>query len=258
MFFPMVGPKAMLVVWERRPSASISVAPVAGSIWQLRTFLDDGYEHVGADRNPDLRLHSVLAGSKERFNVQVLLDPLDEQLDLPALTVQVGDQLRPQCNVVCQRRDALARVVLVFASMRGNAARKRVQRPVRHQPRKHDLALMQGGRLRTTAKDQESEVRRSNRHRTKASISVNKSLTYAGSLEIGSLGQFDVGIYMDCHRRRHRRSVPARPGIPAAWAEIPASPARPVGRFVQRNRRIGFSLSWRQGNKRIVNMNMLG
>ena len=32
MFLPMLGPKAMLEVSERRPGASTNVAPVAGSI----------------------------------------------------------------------------------------------------------------------------------------------------------------------------------------------------------------------------------
>src|SRR5580700_6222899 len=36
----------------------------------------------------NLRLHRVLGAAKERFDPKVLLDPLEEQLDLPALLVQ--------------------------------------------------------------------------------------------------------------------------------------------------------------------------
>jgi len=44
----------------------------------MQPFLDDGHQHIDADRNPDLRLHGILAGAVERFDSQVLLDPLEE------------------------------------------------------------------------------------------------------------------------------------------------------------------------------------
>ena len=43
---------------------------------QLRALLDDGDQHVGRHRDPDLRLDRVLAGAEERLDAQVLLDPL--------------------------------------------------------------------------------------------------------------------------------------------------------------------------------------
>ena len=46
----------------------------------MQTFLDDGNQHVRADRNPDLRLHGVLGRAVKMFDAQVLLDPLEEQL----------------------------------------------------------------------------------------------------------------------------------------------------------------------------------
>ena len=52
---------------------------------QMQAFLDDGNQHVSADRNPDLRLHCVLAGAQECLDPQMVLDPFEEQLDLPAL-----------------------------------------------------------------------------------------------------------------------------------------------------------------------------
>jgi hypothetical protein len=45
---------------------------------------------------------------KKRLDPQVLFDPLEEQLDLPALAAEVCDQLGFEGEVVGQRRDSLA------------------------------------------------------------------------------------------------------------------------------------------------------
>ena len=79
---------------------------------KMQAFLCNGDQHIGAHRNPDLRLHCVLAGAQKRLDAQVLLDPFEEQLDLPALTVQVGNEFWLQGEVVGQKRDAFARFVL--------------------------------------------------------------------------------------------------------------------------------------------------
>ena len=78
---------------------------------QLEPFLQNSDQHVSADRDPDLRLHGVLAGAEKRLDAQVLLDPLEEQLDLPALPIQLRDESGRQCEVVGQKGDALAGVV---------------------------------------------------------------------------------------------------------------------------------------------------
>ena len=54
----------------------------------MKLLLDDCDEHVGGHGAPDLRLHSVLAVAQEVLDAQVLLDPLEEQLDLPATLVE--------------------------------------------------------------------------------------------------------------------------------------------------------------------------
>ena len=75
---------------------------------QLEPFLHDSNQHVCADRDPDLRLHGVLAGAQKRLDAQVLLDPFEEQFDLPALPVQLSDQIGLQGKVVGQERHALS------------------------------------------------------------------------------------------------------------------------------------------------------
>lgn len=74
----------------------------------MQTFLDDGNQHVSADRDPDLRLHGVFAGAQKCLDAQMLFDPFEEQLHLPALPVQLSDQLRFQGKVVGQKHEPLA------------------------------------------------------------------------------------------------------------------------------------------------------
>jgi hypothetical protein len=41
------------------------------------------HQHVNRHRDPDLSLHRILAGPVEGLDAQVLLDPFEEQFDLP-------------------------------------------------------------------------------------------------------------------------------------------------------------------------------
>ena len=82
------------------------------TIGQMQTFLGNGDQHVSADRDPDLRLDCVFVGAIKRLDAQVLLDPFEEQFDLPALSIQVCNQLGFEGEVVGQERDAFATVVL--------------------------------------------------------------------------------------------------------------------------------------------------
>ena len=82
------------------------------AIGQMQAFLGNGDQHVSADRDPDLRLDRVLVGAIKRLDAQVLLDPFEKQFDLPALAVQICNQLGFEGEIVGQKRDALASVVL--------------------------------------------------------------------------------------------------------------------------------------------------
>ena len=82
------------------------------AVGQMQAFLGNGDQHVSADRDPDLRLDRVLVGAIKRLDSQVLLDPFEKQFDLPTLAVQVRDQRGFEGEVVGQKRDALASVVL--------------------------------------------------------------------------------------------------------------------------------------------------
>lgn len=71
---------------------------------QMQTFLRNRDQQVGRYGNPYLRLDGVLAGAEEDLDTQVLLDPFEEQFDLPALAIQVGDQLQLEREVVGQKK----------------------------------------------------------------------------------------------------------------------------------------------------------
>lgn len=75
---------------------------------KMQVFLCNGDQHIGAHRNPDLRLYGVLAAAQKRLDTQVLLDPLEDQFDLPTLSVQRGDQLGLEREVVGQKHYPLS------------------------------------------------------------------------------------------------------------------------------------------------------
>ena len=82
------------------------------TVGQMQAFFGNGDQNLSADRDPDLRLDRVLVGAIKRLDSQVLLDRFEKQFDLPALAVQVCDQLGFEGQVDGQKRDALASVVL--------------------------------------------------------------------------------------------------------------------------------------------------
>ena len=63
--------------------------------------LDDRYQNVNADGNPDLSLHCVFARAKEAFDSQVLLDPFEEDFYLPTAPVKLRDCQSRQSKIVC-------------------------------------------------------------------------------------------------------------------------------------------------------------
>ena len=74
----------------------------------MQTLLHDGDEHVDRDRYPDLRLHRVLRGAEEPLDPQVLLDPLEEQFDLPTAFVEGADRGGGQRALVGDEDERLA------------------------------------------------------------------------------------------------------------------------------------------------------
>ena len=74
----------------------------------MKFLFDDGNQHVSRHGAPDLRLDGILAVAQELLDSQVLLDPFEEQFDLPAVLVECCDGQRRQDKVVGQEDERLA------------------------------------------------------------------------------------------------------------------------------------------------------
>ena len=66
----------------------------------MESFFDDGHQDIHTDGGPDLGFDSVLRGAEEGFDAQVLFNPFEAQLDLPAIAIQLGDGVCGQGKVV--------------------------------------------------------------------------------------------------------------------------------------------------------------
>ena len=55
------------------------------------TFFENSYEQINGDGDPYLNAHGVLRCAVESFDSQMLFDPFEEQFDVPAAVVKLGD-----------------------------------------------------------------------------------------------------------------------------------------------------------------------
>lgn len=78
----------------------------------MQAFLGNSDQRMSAHCNPNLCRHRVLAGAVESFDSQMLLDPFEEQLYLPALDVSRCDQFVFKSESVGKKADSF--VSLVF------------------------------------------------------------------------------------------------------------------------------------------------
>ena len=74
---------------------------------QLQSFAQEGDQHVRADGDPDLGFHGVVRGAIEGLDAQMLLHPLEEQLDLPSAAVELGDHDSGQGEIIGQKDQLL-------------------------------------------------------------------------------------------------------------------------------------------------------
>ena len=77
--------------------------------------IETGDHQINANRDPDLRSHSVLAGAKECFDAQVLLDPFKEEFDLPSTFVDRSDAKSGEIKVIGQEYETLPRFSIKIA-----------------------------------------------------------------------------------------------------------------------------------------------
>ena len=68
----------------------------------------DRNQQISGYGDPDLTLHGVLRTSKELVDAKMLLDPFEEQFDLPAAPIKIADRLCGDLEVVGQKDQRLA------------------------------------------------------------------------------------------------------------------------------------------------------
>ncbi len=74
----------------------------------MKLLFDNCDQDVRSDSAPDLRFHCVLAVADEALDTKVLLDPLEEQLDLPTAFVQRRNSERRQGSIVGQEHQGIS------------------------------------------------------------------------------------------------------------------------------------------------------
>ena len=67
----------------------------------FKVMLDDCDEAISDDGNVYLYAHSILRFTPETLDLEMLLDPLEEQLHLPSVLVEQGDVLCTEEEVIC-------------------------------------------------------------------------------------------------------------------------------------------------------------
>lgn len=72
------------------------------------TGLRHAQQQMGDQRHEDLDPHGVLGGSEEMPDLEVLLDPFEEQFDLPALLVELSDLAGRGVEIIGQDADDFA------------------------------------------------------------------------------------------------------------------------------------------------------
>ena len=73
----------------------------------------------------DLAFDGILGGTEEGFDVQVLFDPFEEKLYLPAAAIQIGNGLCRSGEVVGQEVESLADLgIMVFDATKAVAANR--------------------------------------------------------------------------------------------------------------------------------------
>jgi hypothetical protein len=79
----------------------------------FRLVFDIGQKQVVAHSHPYLRQDGILAGSEERFDIQVLLDPFEEQFYLPPRFVYLCYRCGCKPEIVGQKHECLLPLIVI-------------------------------------------------------------------------------------------------------------------------------------------------
>lgn len=74
----------------------------------MQTLFQNGDEQIDDNRRPDWDAHRVGRHAVKGFDTQMLLDPFEEEFDLPAAAIELGDGQCRHDEVVGQKDQRLA------------------------------------------------------------------------------------------------------------------------------------------------------
>src|SRR6516162_6642156 len=81
----------------------------------MKPLFENRHQQVNRNGNGNLGAHGIFAGTVESFDPQMLFDPFEEQLDLPARAVDLRYRQRRQAEVVGQKYQRLTRLGIAIA-----------------------------------------------------------------------------------------------------------------------------------------------
>ena len=81
----------------------------------MQPFFQNGDEQIDRDGGPDLGANGIGRRAVKGFDAQMLLDPFEEEFDLPAAAIELGDGQRRDGEVIGQEDQALARCWIAIA-----------------------------------------------------------------------------------------------------------------------------------------------
>ena len=87
--------------------------------------MQDAQQQKGDQRDIDLDAHGIFAAAKKAANLEVLFEPFEQQLDVPALFVALGDVDGGALEVVCEQ---IQRLVVIGAGDDDLAQLDRIER----------------------------------------------------------------------------------------------------------------------------------
>ena len=140
---------------QRRFFKGMDAQKLQGSVQgagQLELLVEDGDYQADRHGNPDLRLHGVGTGAEEVADAQVAFDPAEEECDLPAQAVSLGDSPSRDVEMVGQENQVAASFgieVAHFAQRPGKILARGRQRRFAHLIAAHSAGIVKRPRALT-------------------------------------------------------------------------------------------------------------
>src|ERR1022692_3568523 len=103
----------------------------------MQTFFQNGDAQINGDGGPDLGAHRVGRGAVKGFDAQMLLEPFEEEFDLPATPIELGNGQSWHGEVVGQEDEGFAGEGIAIAD-----AAERVRVIVLGEPTRHHHGLV--------------------------------------------------------------------------------------------------------------------